>query len=295
MAILYSFDALGTRFWIEIFDELSPATEQAVTAASQMLVHQFEARYSRFKADSLISQLNLTGTIHNPDEDFLNLLSYGLTLYERSAGIFNVLVGETLIARGYDADYSFTAKPEPASIPNPLQCLSITPTSINLACGQVDIGGFGKGYVIDLLAHLLCDDFKLDYFLINGGGDMFGTSNHGAPITIYLEHPTEENSYLDTTTLYHQGFAASSPHKRTWKSDTKTYTHIVTNQNQPLVADATFVKAHTAADADAFATVALLIEGEQFTPLATAARLGVARYTTRDATFIHNEAFITDR
>lgn len=291
MSTLPTIDALGTRWWIEIFDAIDETKRAAIYDGCALLLSEFEARYSRFRSDSLVSTLNRVGVINKPDAALGDILSYGITLYARSRGAFNVLIGEKLIARGYDASYSFTATPHTTPVPNPEVSLTLTPERITLQTGAVDIGGYGKGYVIDLLAEYLRTTWQVHYFLINGGGDMYGTSDHHQPITVYLEHPTNPSQYLDTTTILNQGFAASSPHKRTWRSETETLSHIVHSDDAPLVADATFIKAKTARDADAFATVGLITAAETFAEIAATEQLAFARFSLADGSLERNGAF----
>jgi thiamine biosynthesis lipoprotein len=288
--------ALGTSWWIEVFDEVATERETLIHDDCLAFLRRFENDYSRFKPDSSISRLNTEHQLEHPHPETLDLLTFGVAQYNRTAGIFNIMVGSKLVETGYDATYSFTAKSEQSPIQNPLDVLHVNTEKITLDAGLVDIGGFGKGWAIDALAKILREKHGLRYFLVNGGGDMFGTSDHGTPITIYLEHPIETDSYLTTTTLFNQGFAASSPHKRAWKHEGKTYTHIIDTHEsaQPSTTrpDATFIKARTACDADIFATVALLADSETMAKLATEEQLGVASFYLNDSSLTHNQAFI---
>ncbi|MEK7638734.1 MAG: FAD:protein FMN transferase [Patescibacteria group bacterium] len=271
-----TFAALGTTWWIDIFDEIDDETRSAVLGRATCLVEAFERSYSRFKSDSLISILNRERRLHSPSRECRALLEYGQALYMRTDGIFNILVGHILEARGYDANYSFKAQAEiPKSTCDPNSDLKITETEILLACGNIDLGGYGKGYLIDLVAEELKAS-GVHYFLINGGGDIYGTSDHETPITVYLEHPTEPKKYLIEATIQNQGFAASSPFKRQWNDKERTFTHIVSESAVHLVAS--FVKAATAGEADAFATAALLLDETKLIALAEWEKFQVARF-----------------
>ncbi len=293
--VLPTISALGTSWWIEIFDELPTERYTVIHDDCVAFLRRFETRYSRFKPDSLLSQLNTTGRFTNPDAEFQDMLTFGMAQYARTDGVFNIMVGEALVKTGYDAAYSFTATGTPAPIPNPNEVITVTPYEITLTVGTIDFGGFGKGYAIDHLVELLRTKHGIQYFLINGGGDMYATSDYDTPITIYLEHPTELNSYLEATTLQNQGFAASSPHKRSWKYAGKTYSHIV--RTNPGVAalttppDATFIKAQNTCDADIFATVALLITPTHLDKFADQEQLGVACFTAAENILTSNPAF----
>lgn len=251
--------ALGTVWWIELFSEMPEIEKQVVYSNLLLFIDNFENKYSRFKSESIVTKLNNTGSIENLDQMTIDLFSKGQDLYKKTEGLFNFLLGETLENRGYDANYSFKPKGSLPTNANPLIDLEISDEIITLRQGKIDLGGFGKGYLIDLLAEELKNTYHLPYFLINGGGDIYATTDNDVPITIYLEHPTKPETYIGTTTLKNQGFAASSPHKRQWVVDNKKYNHIISPKNE-IVIDGSFIKATTAYEADAFATTVLLLE-----------------------------------
>ena len=257
--MVYSFNALGTAWWLTLFEE--PETADVICSDIRRFVNTFEQRYSRFKADSLVSTLNRERVLLNPDEECRALLQYGKQLYLRSNCVFNMLTGHILEARGYDADYSFhdtsTGKEADLVPGDPISDLLIDDQTVVLKRGNLDLGGFGKGYLIDLIADRLKTEHEQIEFLINGGGDMFGTLHQGKAIEIYLEHPTRPGTAIGTTSLSNQGFAASSPHKRQWTSQSgTTHTHIV----GALETSAIFLTAPSAVDADAFATTLLQVD-----------------------------------
>jgi len=278
MSKQFTFEAIGTHFWIEIFDEVSDEELEATKGRLELLSSLFNQQYSRFRADSYVGTLNENRQLEYPTGECRALLLYGKELYLRSQGAFNILSGHILEARGYDANYSFTATEDADTLAaaNPLTDLTITESKITLTAGNIDLGGYGKGYLIDRMA----DDLKVhgvEHFLVNGGGDMYATSDEdNEPLTIYLEHPTNVGQYLIETKLLNQGFAASSPFKRRWKSGHKDYHHIIATTDVPEIA--TFVKATTAVDADAFATVSMLLPEEQLPTLATKENLAIARF-----------------
>ncbi len=281
--VTFTHDALGTRFYIEICDEVTPIKLAEIINETGLILNQFEARYSRFLPNSLVSTLNRERFLSHAASEFISLLEYGQDLTKRTDGLFNMLLGKTLSARGYDSNYSFVPsipKLENFAVPNPLTDLKIDSSTIYLANGNLDLGGFGKGYVIDLLSAHLTTTYNLKYFLINGGGDIYATSNYGAPFTIYLEHPLKAQTYLGTTEILNQGFAASSPHKRSWVHNGTTYNHIIDTTpayTDSKLCDASFIIAHNCVEADAFATIALLVSEKELSDLAKENQLA---YTT---------------
>lgn len=289
-----TFTALGTTWWIELFDEVDNQRRDRLTESITALVHSIEARFSRFLPDSLTTTLNTKRTLTTSDLDLLALITLGKQLYTTTNEVFNCLLGEHLESRGYDADYSFTPTTAPTTFPDPLTDIIINDDTITLTQGKLDLGGFGKGWAIDQVAELLTSN-GITEFLINAGGDMYGTSEHGQPITIYLEHPYMPDTLIGSTTLCKQGFAASSRFKRQWKHTDTTYNHIVDTQTVAESADSApdgvFVKAPTAVMADAFATTGLLTTPTTLLALAATHQLGLAFYTNATSSLASNQAF----
>lgn len=286
--MVHSFQALGTTWWITLFD--APNEADVIFDDIGRFVLAFESSYSRFRPDSLISRLNTARKLESPDDECRALLAYGKQLYLRTNSHFNLLTGHILEARGYDADYTFVDSATDSLSPgNPVTDLLISPTEIEVLHGNVDLGGFGKGYLIDRIADRLQNEHRLKYFLINGGGDMYATSNNGEPIEIYLEHPQEPGRQLTTTRLLEQGFAASSIHKRRWPdADGTQLTHIVGDHST----DGIFIKADTAAVADAFATTFLLVDTTEQERLAQQENLAIARFSLADGRMFANQLFM---
>jgi thiamine biosynthesis lipoprotein len=284
----WSFKALGTTWWIEIFADLDDARRTEVKDFCSSFVVAYENNYSRFIADSQLSILNRDRTLPNPTAEFVKLLEYGKQLYLRSDTRFNFLTGHILESKGYDATYSFEDTQSEETAGNPIIDLSITAEQIELRHGNVDLGGYGKGYLIDLLAKEFKNTLKLEQFLINGGGDMYATHQDDAPIEIHLEHPINRGMYITPTKLKNQGFAASSPHMRAWENSTGTHHHIIAKN---ITADGTYVKAASAADADAFATTVLQLDKLKIEALAQYESLAVAQFDTHTSVLTKTRNF----
>jgi len=284
----YSFKALGTQWWIEIFQDLTDKRQDEVKNFVLSFVSAYEHNYSRFKPDSVLSTLNHDRVFLNPTPEFIKLLEYGKQLYLRSDTHFNLLTGHILESKGYDAAYTFRASGVVETPGNPITDLTITPLKIELHHGNIDLGGFGKGYLVDLLVYELQRSYELEQFIINGGGDMYATHKDNEPITIHLEHPIKPGTMIASTTLHNNGFAASSPHKRTWENATGTHTHIIADN---ITADATFLKTAITADADAFATAALQMSNHQIEQLIKNEKIAIAQFNASEETLKSSNNF----
>jgi thiamine biosynthesis lipoprotein len=286
MSDRFTFPALGTQWWVEIFDDIPPETLAAIKDDSEGFVSAFEERYSRFKPDSLVSRLNREREIADPPAEFLELLRFAKQLYLRSNSTFNPLLGHVLEARGYGT--AGNENGDSSENPNPISDLEVSEESVKIHAGSLDFGGFGKGYLIDRLVSQLQHEHGMQHFLVNGGGDIYATSKQGEPIEIVLEHPTKPGMMLTKTPLINQGFAASSPFKRQWVRGNERHTHIVGD----IKSEVMFVKAKTAADADAFATTMLLSEKAEQENLAQREQLGIAKFNLSDNTMTANQLFM---
>jgi len=267
MSFQFSFPALGTVWWLEITRELSETESHSLTTGVTFLLSEFEAKYSRFKENSLISHLNKDGVLDSPDNETIEILRLGQRLCTETDGLFNPLVGAHLVARGYDANYSFKPSAEPSTFSSPHTDLEVSKDKIILKNGSLDLGGYGKGYALDMLAKYLKEEFGEYDFLINAGGDIITSNKSAEPWEIYLEHPLKDKTYLGKITLENKAFASSSPHKRRWKVGDKTYTHIVDTANTTEKPDASFVIAETALKADVLGTVLLIAPPTQYNSL----------------------------
>lgn len=265
MISLSGIEGLGTYWSFELYDTDNRREEELRECLTKRIT-SFGDAYSRFRDDSYVGVLNNNRVLESPPEELINLLQQGVTLYEQTKGRFNMITGHIQEAHGYDKQYSFTESEIAKTIVNPQNVLSISKERITLETGNVDLGGFGKGYLIDVLATLLRKECNVQEFLINGGGDMYGSAREGSPIDVYLTHPHVPDTYVAKIPLKDMALACSSTHLRKWKTKNTdaTYSHIIA----PDAPDkeqhaASFIVAKDAVTADAFATVACLLTPNQ--------------------------------
>ena len=235
MLVLDEYLALGTRFWVEIYDE--GINVEVIASTMIGCIEEFEKKYSRFNDASFLNMYTLEDLLK--DEEVGDILEKSFVFMRESDGVFNIFIKDKLEEKGYGIKH-------------------------NINKNNIDLGGIGKGYLIDKLASILKVKFNLKYFLINGGGDMYMTSDHEMPIDIYMQHPVNDDEYIYKISLKDQGFAASSSFKRKWiKSDNDKPNDdrsgdIVNHFISPLgdeVWAASYVIATNAMAADVYATV----------------------------------------
>lgn len=247
------FDALGTHWWLTFFDaDQLHASNEVV----RHTVQQFEQHYSRFRSDSLVSQLNTYKELTHPSTEFVDILRTCLSLYDETDGLFNISVGALLENIGYGSIRDSRAHISKQLHDNVIVSNEVIRLS---ASTRIDLGGIGKGWLIDKLNKVLKEYAPAGY-IINGGGDMYVSSP--TPTTIALEHPFDDTQHIGTTELRVGALAVSSPHKRTWEHQGATKQHIIhpTNDTAHTKFVSAYVQASTALTADVMATILLIAD-----------------------------------
>lgn len=245
------FDALGTHWWIETPNKtLSQGDKDKVLQK----VMTFQSDYSRFLPDSYIGVLNSTKSLERPPTELLHMLAFARDVFKASGGIFNISVGGKLAQLGYGKGQSRSVIKD-----NLWDHVTMTSEIITIPEHvEIDLGGFGKGWLIDAIGELLV---ALGYseFVINGGGDILVKS--AKPIELALEHPYDPTQMIGTTRITDGALGASSNTKRVWVKDGKKHGHIIdprTGETSESEIVATYIQASTALIADTMATILLI-------------------------------------
>lgn len=248
----FIFDSIGSRFWLESLD--GGTFDDALKKEIFTYATNFDDTYSRFKDNSLVSQLAKSGHINNPPAEMLRMLEFSKRMYEASEGAFNITVGATLHKFGYGS-----REHGGEVIADPWR--KIVWDSKQVICPKglmLDFGGFGKGWMIDAISDIL-RAHGVSQFIVNGGGDLYVQSD--SPIDIALENPLIPNAVLGSVKITRGALAGSNTIKRSWKDGTVTKHHII----DPALSDssdsgviASYVTADSALIADALATVVII-------------------------------------
>jgi|688.fasta_scaffold252812_2 thiamine biosynthesis lipoprotein len=263
-------EGLGTYWWFEFFEEIGDFKKVQSRILKELEI--FEKSYSRFLENSQISTLNSQRYLQNPSQELIKLIQIGLDFYHKTDGYFNPILGGVLEGLGYDKDYSFALKNQDKiidgnfekelfqQVSDPKDFVVFESGKISFAGrGNWDLGGYGKGFLIDKIGAILESEFGLKNFLINGGGDILVRGN--LPQEIILEDPFNPGYELTKITLQNSALGASSTQKRTWKdtNSSQIFSHILNPKKMQTVANvASFVIAKNALEADVLATLACM-------------------------------------
>jgi FAD:protein FMN transferase len=216
MASQFVFDAIGTHWVVDIFDEVSLEKEKILLQKISERIEFFDKTYSRFRSDSLITEISKNAGRYLLPEDSTKLFSVYRKMYDLTNGLVTPFIGQVLVDAGYDAKYSLTqqrelSKPlswDDAIKYNELYLDVMVPTIL-------DFGAGGKGYLVDLVAEVLEENGVRSY-CVDAGGDMVYKNVKDESIVVGLEHPEDITKVIGTIKLLNKSLCGSAGNRRTW-------------------------------------------------------------------------------
>lgn len=229
----HNFDAMGTPCEIQLYAPILPLAS-AAAAAAVAEVARLEQRYSRYRDDSLLSEINRVahqGGSITVDEETAGLLNYAAACYQQSGGLFDITSG--VLRQAWRLPLQ--QLPDPALLAD--LCARIgwrkvqwqEPTLTFSQPGmEIDLGGVVKEYAVDRAA-ALCWSLGIRHGLINLGGDLkiIGPRADGSPWQIGIRHPREAEGLLQTLSLSSGALASSGDYERCFVVDGERYGHIL--------------------------------------------------------------------
>ncbi|MGN8551061.1 UNVERIFIED_CONTAM: FAD:protein FMN transferase [Microbacterium sp. SLM126] len=248
----WRFEAIGTAWEIVTTEPLDARGRVAVSR----VVERFDAEWSRFRPDSVVSRLAPAGGSENAPADAVPMLDAYVALAAATDGAVNPLVGSSLERLGYDRAYSLTAG-EPLAAPSDwTRRLSWRGGALALdGPGVIDVGALGKGRLVDLVHALVCALVPGDV-VVDAGGDL---AVRGTTQRIGLEHPFDPRRAIGVWEVADAALCASAVNRRAWGEGLHHVLDARTGLPVRTVA-ATWAVAPEAMRADAIAT-ALFFDG----------------------------------
>jgi FAD:protein FMN transferase len=263
----FLFDAIGTRWEIETGEPLGREVQAAVLDR----VAEFDATYSRFRPDSLVTRLAAApsgGRFDFPD-DSTALFDLYDRLHAATDGAVDPLVGRDLELLGYDRAYSLTPvhRVEWEAVRaagRPSWSRDVVREGTSLVTRRplvIDVGAAGKGYLVDIVSGIL-REAGFARFVVDASGDL---RQVGAPgLDVGLEHPHDPDLVVGVARLQDQALCASATNRRAWGDGLH---HVLDARTGTPVRGvvATWVVADDAATADGLATALFFTSGERLT------------------------------
>jgi FAD:protein FMN transferase len=252
------------------------ARAQRAADAAVAEVQRIEAKYSRYRADSVTTRINRSAG-HAPvpiDAETAALLAYADRCHAQSGGRFDLTSG---VLRGaWDFGRCDPQLPDKASLAAAKALIGWADVewserSIRLprAGMEIDFGGIGKEYAADRMA-TICVEHGIAHGLVNLGGDVraIGTQPGGAPWRVGIRHPREDGKAVAYVDLADGAVATSGDYERFFELDGRRYCHILDPRTGMPVAhwQSVSVVAPLCIVAGSCSTIAMLMEayGEAF-------------------------------
>jgi thiamine biosynthesis lipoprotein len=268
--VIAEFEAIGTRWWVGSYQPVSARNAAGLSSQIQHLAGVFDEAYSRFKAESYVGRLNSSGKLMDFPDELYDMLQYAEKLCRISGGIFNVGVATALEGLGYGPGYEFEEKEHVGTLKGSIFDVLKPERIETLANAKVDLGGLGKGWLIDKMVELIKAG-GLQSFYVNGGGDI-AVHSPDHPRVFALESPFAAGESIGEASLKTGALAASAPNKRRWVSPTsgQKYHHLINLESgRPHDGPAAVhTYAPTATLADAASTILYLAPPPKFADLA---------------------------
>ena len=229
----FNFKAMGTLCELQFFSEQPGKTKRL---ANRVIadVQRLEAKYSRYREDSLLSKINRVakqGGSIEVDAETSYLLNYAETCYQQSDGLFDITSGILRHAWRFHAE----RLPSQTEIDPLLENVGWhklhwhAPTLAFLQPGmELDFGGIVKEYAVDRAA-TLCREANITHGFINLGGDVrfMGPRGDGEPWALGIGHPRRPGDVLLNLSVTRGAVASSGDYERCIVLDGVRYAHIL--------------------------------------------------------------------
>lgn len=167
------------------------------------------------------------------------LLKDATRLSEQSGGLFNPAIGNLVRLWGFHGDEFKPVQPDPAEIEKLLQANpkmsdivieGIEFHSTNPAV-RVDLGGYAKGYALDVAADYLRSQ-GVKNALINIGGNIIALGKHGKRSwQVGIQHPRKPGAIATLELQDGEAVGTSGDYQRYFELEGKRYCHIIDPRN----------------------------------------------------------------
>jgi thiamine biosynthesis lipoprotein len=159
---------------------LAPSDHPGAAQVARGVLDAWDARFSRFRADSELERLNNAGGRPFPvSEQMLTVLDAALGAARATDGLFDPLLGGRMVELGYDRTFDElpsrrSSLPLPAWRAGAWRGIVIDRVrgTVRLPVGyRVDLGGLAKGMAVDAALGALVAD-GAPYAAVSAGGDL---------------------------------------------------------------------------------------------------------------------------
>lgn len=231
----FPFRAMGSPCHIVLHArqyQLAQKVAEAVIAD----VETVESRYSRYRDNSLLNQVNRKAAHKNGicvDDEMAGLLDYAKTCHQQSDGLFDITSG--VLGQAWKFNTKQQKLPDPHLITRLLESVGFEKLTwekphlrFNMPGMTLDFGGIAKEYAADR-AVAICQNFGIQGGVVNFGGDLriIGPHPDGSPWEIGINHPRHPGLLLATLHLNQGAVTTSGDYERCIIINGRRYAHIL--------------------------------------------------------------------
>lgn len=165
----------------------------------------------------------------------LPILQDATRLSELSEGLFNPAIGNLVRLWGFHSDTFEPRLPDPTAVEKLVQAHprmtdlhleGLTLTATNPAV-RVDLGGYAKGYALDLAAAYLKSQ-GVSHALINIGGNVMALGQKGGePWKVGIQHPRRAGALAVLALQSGEAIGTSGDYQRFFEYQGKRYCHLI--------------------------------------------------------------------
>jgi thiamine biosynthesis lipoprotein len=236
-------------------------------------VQRIEFKYSRYRADSIVSRINAaagSGQAVEVDDETAGLLDFAAQLHALSDGLFDITSGVLRRAWHFQGQ----------RLPSDAELNALLPLvgwqhvqwsrasrriALTLPGMELDFGGFGKEYAADRAAAVL-QQGGLSHGYVNLGGDLrvLGPRPDGSAWLLGIQHPRQADGTVAGLPLHGGALATSGDYERFMELDGRRYCHILDPRTGWPVShwQSISVVAPVCAAAGALSTIAMLKQAD---------------------------------
>lgn len=227
----------GTLVDISIYGE----TETKAQAVSNAIIQQYNDLHQRLHAWQP-SELNAINKAFASGKtpiavkaDIAKMIADITSLSNQSSGAFNPAIGQLIQHWGFQSD---TFVPQPVDANAIKNLVSSNPQMSDIIINdntiyshnpavQLDLGGYAKGYALDIgLAYLRKQNIQ--HALINIGGNIIALGQHGENAwRVGIQHPRQPNAIATVALPSGWAIGTSGDYQRYFELDGKRYCHVI--------------------------------------------------------------------
>ena len=261
------FRAMASPCEVVICGGTTEAAQHYAGVAEQEVL-RIEHKYSRYREDSVVSQINRNAGASGVevDDETLTLIAIADKLYQASAGRFDITSG--VLRRAWQfREARLPLASDIAPLLPLIDWLAVERNghSVRLprADMELDFGGFGKEYAADSAARLL-QQAGITQGYVNLGGDLrvLGPKADGSPWMLGIQHPRDMQRMIATIPVVQGALATSGDYERFIDVAGQRYCHVLNPRTGFPVSHwrSVSVLAANAVMAGSFSTIAMLLE-----------------------------------